>query len=638
MNSENKKFMNDAVIGNKNLIASYSKEGELLRLFYPNADYKQFIDFFHTGVKINDSNIIYLHDDINNIYEQYYTENTNILNTNIYNTYFNLKMLQTDFVSIDKNILVKRYSFVNENTIDLDVHFLIHSGLVSNSNNMVSCVVMDNVMIQYTHENTFCIFSKQDIESHRINDSKNQIYTGKIQDKDYIGMAADSSISYAIGTIHPGEKKSIDIFIKVDHNKEKASLSELELELSRLRKLDTEKEYVSTRKFWQKYVNDHNTILVQPLENSIDKKIEEIYKRTILLFPLLTNHEFGGISAGIEVDENRTHSGRYSYCWPRDAVFIAKAFDILGMKKETDKFYSHFCKTTQHRNGIWEQRYYTDGRLAPCWGYQIDETASVIYGVYEHYLYTKDKQFLKDCLKMCENAMKFLKRYVDNLFTPDPAMPKSYDLWEMHEGIHTYSLASIFASFDHMIKIYAEVKELYAGNRLKEQFILEETETLRKYMVSVKNYLLEHCYDEEQKCFVRGTEDKSVDISVLGMVTPFGVCSPKEKKVLNTIEKINLTLRTYTGGYLRFEKDSYMGGHNPWVIATLWMALYYIQKEEWKKARESFQFVIETMAEHGFLGEQVDNSTKTASWVIGLGWSHAMFIIVLEALAKHGKN
>ena len=116
------------------------------------------------------------------------------------------------------------------------------------------------------------------------------------------------------------------------------------------------------------------------------------------------------------------------------------------------------------------------------------------------------------------------------------------------------------------------------------------------------------------------------------------ISKPKEKKVLNTIEKINLTLRTYTGGYLRFEKDSYMGGHNPWVIATLWMALYYTQKEEWKKARESFQFVIETMAEHGFLGEQVDNSTKTASWVIGLGWSHAMFIIVLEALAKHGKN
>ena len=206
----------------------------------------------------------------------------------------------------------------------------------------------------------------------------------------------------------------------------------------------------------------------------------------------------------------------------------------------------------------------------------------------------------------------------------------------MHEGIHTYSIASIFACFERMIKIYEEVKELYAGNRLKEQFIIEETENIRKYLVKIKKYILENFYDEEKKCFVRGKEDKTVDISVMGLIAPFKIFSPKEKKILNTVEKINLTLRTYTGGYLRFEKDSYMGGYNPWVVSTLWMALYYIQNEEWKKARECFKFVVDTMAEHGFLGEQVDNNTKTASWVIGLGWSHAMFIVVLDALAKHG--
>ena len=35
------------------------------------------------------------------------------------------------------------------------------------------------------------------------------------------------------------------------------------------------------------------------------------------------------------------------------------------------------------------------------------------------------------------------------------------------------------------------------------------------------------------------------------------------------------------------------------------------------------------------LGEQVDNSTLKPNWVIGLGWSHAMFIIVLEKLYKN---
>ena len=109
--------------------------------------------------------------------------------------------------------------------------------------------------------------------------------------------------------------------------------------------------------------------------------MKEIYKRTILLFPLLRNEETGGISAAVEVDENLENSGRYSYCWPRDAVFITKALDILNMTKETEKFYDSFCRKTQSPNGMWEQRFYTDGTLAPCWGYQIDETSRVIFVV-----------------------------------------------------------------------------------------------------------------------------------------------------------------------------------------------------------------------------------------------------------------
>ena len=99
-----KKYFNDAFIGNKNITASFSKYGELLRLYYPLPDYRQYSDFFHVGLKINDSNIVYLHKDINNKYKQYYTENTNILNTEIDNKYFKFKVLQTDAVMINKHV------------------------------------------------------------------------------------------------------------------------------------------------------------------------------------------------------------------------------------------------------------------------------------------------------------------------------------------------------------------------------------------------------------------------------------------------------------------------------------------------------------------------------------------------------
>ena len=94
-------------------------------------------------------------------------------------------------------------------------------------------------------------------------------------------------------------------------------------------------------------------------------KVRKIYSRSILLFPLLLNKKTGGISAALEVDEEKDKSGRYSYCWPRDAVFTAKALDILQMTKETEKFYEIFSINTQKQNGKWEQRFYTDGRLAP---------------------------------------------------------------------------------------------------------------------------------------------------------------------------------------------------------------------------------------------------------------------------------
>ena len=66
------KYLNDAIIGNKNLRATFSKKGELLRLYYPHIDFRQFIDEFTVGLKINDSRLINLAEDINNVYLQNY--------------------------------------------------------------------------------------------------------------------------------------------------------------------------------------------------------------------------------------------------------------------------------------------------------------------------------------------------------------------------------------------------------------------------------------------------------------------------------------------------------------------------------------------------------------------------------------
>ena len=642
----NKKYLNEAIIGNDKMVASFSSRGEMLRLFYPTRDYRQFIDCMYIGVKVNDSAIIYLHEDINNIYEQYYTEDTNILNTKIKNTYFNLSILQTDFASISQNILIKKLVFTNENTIDLNVNFLIYSKLLSNFNNMIGAKIENNILMQYSHDYTYCIFSKIPILSYRLNNSKEEIKTGILKDKDYIGMAEDSAVSFDIGTLKPGESKEFEIIIYINNNEEKYKFDEIIEDIEKIRKIDINKELDKVEKYWKIYVEKHDGLEIltkkekwqklitgqeQLNDNTYEKymQMRNVYVRSILLFPLLTNSETGGISAAIEVDEKMDKSGRYSYCWPRDAVFVTKALDILNMKEETTKFYSKFCKETQSKSGMWEQRFYTDGRLAPCWGYQIDETASIVYGIYEHYKETKDKEFLKQAYPMCKKAIDALETFNFESSVPFTSQEnmknflnhESYDLWEMHEGIHLYSMSAIYAAYIAMIEIERIIED--KRNNIEE---------LEKSARKIKEYCREYLCNKEERTLKRSNKDSICDISILGAVTPFNMFEEGKKEVLNTVEKMNMTLRTYTGGYIRFENDNYMGGNNPWPIATLWMALYNIKKNNKEEARKQIDFVLKTATKHGFLAEQVNNETMQAKWVIGLGWSHAMLIIALKLL------
>ncbi len=626
------KYINDAIIGNKKLTASFSKKGELLRIFYPNCDYKQFIHELFIGVKVNDSAIIYLHNDINNVYIQSYIENTNILQTEILNTYFNLRILQTDFVTIKENILVKDYVLKNESNINLNVDFLAYSNVLTNMNNDTCGFIKNDSLIQYNHDYSMCIFSKEKLLSYQVNGAKETISSGIIGGKDYIGLSPNSAISYDLKEIKPGEEAHITLYIMINDNEKNNVFSELESEIERIRKIDVKDIFNECQKYWEKFVKEHDKLNVEKSE--INDKIKNIYRRSILLFNLLQNKDTGGISAGIEVDEGKTKCGRYSYCWPRDAVFITKALDIVGMQNETTKFYSIFCKKTQSKDGKWEQRFYTDCRLAPSWGYQIDETASVIIGLYDHYLKIKDKEFLKSNFKMCEKAVEFLEKYVNDILENKNKIQKSYDLWEEYEGISLYSISAIFSAINDMLKIDKILKPLFENNRLKIEVINKRSIRLEKLVRDIKEYAVKTFYDEERKTYVRNIDDKKMDISIIGSIVPFELFLPKEKNILNTIEKIDMTLRTYTGGYIRYEGDGYIGGYNPWPIATLWMALYCLEVGEYKKSVQCFEFVVNSATKHGFLGEQVDNEKMQAKWIIGLAWSHAMFIIVLEKLHK----
>ena len=233
-----------------------------------------------------------MHEDINNRYYQYYTEDTNILNTEIENTYFKLNIRQTDFATIKNNLIIRKYVFANNNKIDLKVNFVVYSKLLTNSNNMISGKVIEDGLIQYNHDFSFAIFSNLEINGHRINDVDSYIRDGVLSDKDYIGMSNASGITYDLETLKPGEQKEFFIAIYVKNNREIKKQDGFEEEIESLKKLDVAKEYSQTKKYWKSYVEKHNVLPVKDNKN-VNENAMQIYKRTILLFPLLQNEETG---------------------------------------------------------------------------------------------------------------------------------------------------------------------------------------------------------------------------------------------------------------------------------------------------------------------------------------------------------
>ena len=222
------------------------------------------------------------------------------------------------------------------------------------------------------------------------------------------------------------------------------------------------------------------------------------------------------------------------------------------------------------------------------------------------------------------------------MFEHGNSLKKSYDLWEEYEGYSLYSISAIYAAYHSMIKIYENVKDILESNKQKNMAISEKVKLYEERQQKIKEFAINHFYKDDKKSFVRNEEDQKIDISLLGIIYPFGMFNYDEKNVLNTIERINMNIRTYTGGYVRYEGDSYMGGYNPWPIATLWMACYYVIAKNKEKALECFNFVTKSASSLSLFGEQVNNDAMKPSWVIGLTWSHAMYIVTLKKLIEEG--
>ena len=134
-------------------------------------------------------------------------------------------------------------------------------------------------------------------------------------------MSNDSAISYCLGNLKPQEERKICIYILLKENYEFNSSEDITEIINKVKKQDKKIEFNNVKKYWEKYMQNH--ILIN--KESFDEQTYNIYKRSILLFPLLANKKTGGIIAGLEIDEEKEKCRRLWILLAKRCMFYYKS-------------------------------------------------------------------------------------------------------------------------------------------------------------------------------------------------------------------------------------------------------------------------------------------------------------------------
>lgn len=643
-----KPMVGTAIVGNGRVLAELNSTGELYRLFWPSIDtYQQLHQTWPTllspvfgdrAVRLDDENLWDIGQD--------YLNDTNILITEAKARRGNFRVTTLDFVVPERDIMVRVFEFSNRSGESVPATFLYYGSWHINEGNLNNGTSFDDnrdIMFHYKRDTWLAVAGNSSPAAYQCGWCADNLFTCELNGNS-LSMAPDGCQAWDLGIFQPGQSKAMAVYLTAGHNR-----SEVEANIFYVRQRGWDSLLKETSDYWVTFLQKAFAL------PAADREVKRIYVRSVMTLKLLMNRETGGIIAAPEFDEAYQSSGGYGYCWPRDGAFIAHAMLKAGYHEYTRHFY-FWAAAFQNPDGGWSQRYYTSGALAPGWGDQLDETGSVLWGMWEYYQQTNDIKFLEEMWPTVNKAVDFILNFTDE---NSGLSGLSWDLWEERFGVHAYSCAAVYAG----LRGAGQIAEAIGRTELVDRWLAAAMmikETIKKYFwdAEVERYLRSGWigvnYDEfaRRKSSGRGVReligpkgqitrmifgDDKADISLLGLTVPFEVLKPDDEGMQKTVEHLVKTLtNSDVGGIHRYLGDNYIGG-NPWVLTTLWLGLFEAALGKWDEAAGRLEWAIEHRTALGFLPEQVDRHSGHAAWVIPLAWSHAMYLLLVNTLSEAEK-
>jgi len=390
-----------------------------------------------------------------------------------------------------------------------------------------------------------------------------------------------------------------------------------------------------TAKWWQTWLQP----AVSVAEKLAPEYQEQFIRSTMIIKSQMDKR--GAVLASTDTTMLNYYRDAYAYCWPRDGAYVVWPLVRMGYIDEPRLFFD-FCRRAMHPAGYVMHKYRADGALGSSWHpythedgsssppIQEDETALVLFVFAQFYFMHRDTRMLGD---FYDSMIKPMAHFMATYIEPVTGLPKpSYDLWEEHYLTTTYSTSVTYAALLAAADLADEMDD--ADNAVRWRAAADDiAEAARK-----------HLYNHSRHTFYKGIivkhgeieRDETIDSSSTFGAFMFGLFPLESEELTSAINTLSERFGLNGGGIglPRYENDPYFRAgpdapSNWWIICTLWMAQYQLERKSDDAALRIVDWVMQHSNETGILPEQIGPLDGHAMSVEPLTWSHAEHVATL---------
>jgi glucoamylase len=639
--------MRDIPVGNGSLLVTFDDKYQIRDIYFPHVGQENHTEGFpcRFGVWVEGRFLWVAADDWARSLK--YLPETLVTDVVLENSDLGIRIHCNDTVASHDNIFLRRVSVTNLAASVREVRVFLHHDFRIYENKVGDTAYFDpetRSIIHYKKHRYFLIGTEPRFDSFATGRKAFRDQEGTWRDaEDGVlsgAVVTEGSVDSTVGihmNVDPGKSQEFFYWIAAGHSH--AEVTQLHSNLLD-RKPQVFLDY--TASYWTSWVNKNETDFAD-----LPEDVVALYKRSLLIIRTQIDAQ-GAIIAANDSDVTDRATDHYSYLWMRDGAFVANALDSAGYSDIARRFYD-FCSRAVHQNGYFLQRYNADGTVAsgwhPAWNanddspmvpIQEDETALVLWALWEHYDCYRDIEFAQ---RLYRSVVTPCADFMTEFRHPELQLPSpSWNLWEDRRGIHTFTCSTVVAG-------------LRAASHFARLFF--ENEKAAKY-ASVADEIVaamqEHLYDPQLGRFVRSLHfhddqnyeaDGTIDSSLFGTFY-FGAFGPSDPMVVATMRAIEEKL-SVPGGIARYENDGYMRTStdytgNAWFICTLWLAEYHIasaqNKGDLEKVLATLTKITGQASKSGVLSEQIDPRNGEHVSVAPLTWSHSTYVATVHSYLR----